>query len=56
MPQMPYPSPQGIRAVLQFLAPKQPKAATAGPEEFYDNSVLKKIEESGFSRGLIAQR
>lgn len=56
MPQMPYPSPQGIRAVLQFLAPKQPKAATASPEEFYDSGVLKKIEESGFTRALIAQR
>jgi len=56
MPQMPYASPQGVRAVLQFLAPKQPKAATASPEEFYDNSFLKKIEESGFTKALVARR
>lgn len=52
MPQMPFPSAQGVRAVLQFLAPKQPKAATANPEEFYDLSFLKKIESSGFIKSL----
>jgi NitT/TauT family transport system substrate-binding protein len=56
MPVMPYASAGGVRAVLQFLAAGQPKAATASPEEFYDNSVLKKIEESGFTRALIARR
>lgn len=56
MPVMPYPSAQGVRAVLQFLAPKQPKAATASPEEFYDVSYLKKIEESGFTKALAARR
>jgi NitT/TauT family transport system substrate-binding protein len=56
MPQMPYPSPQGVRAVLQFLAPKQPKAATANPEEFYDTSYLKKIESSGFVKSLDSGR
>lgn len=52
MPVVPYPSPQGIRAVLQFLAAKQPKAATASPEEFYDDSFLKRIEESGFTKSF----
>ena len=56
MPQMPYPSAQGVRAVLQFLAPKQPKAATANPEEFYDMSFLKKIESSGFIKSLDGRR
>ena len=27
--------------ILQFLAPRQPKAATASPEDFYDMSFLK---------------
>jgi NitT/TauT family transport system substrate-binding protein len=48
MPVMPYASANGVRAVLQFLAPRQPKAASAGPEEFYDMSFLKRIEQSGF--------
>jgi NitT/TauT family transport system substrate-binding protein len=52
MPVMPYATPQGVRAVLQFLAPRQPKAATANPEEFYDMSFLKKIEESGFVKSM----
>jgi ABC-type nitrate/sulfonate/bicarbonate transport system substrate-binding protein len=56
MPQMPYATPQGVRAVLQFLAPKQPKATTASPEEFYDMSFLKKIEASGFLKQLTPRR
>jgi NitT/TauT family transport system substrate-binding protein len=56
MPVMPYPSAQGVRAVLQFLAPKQPKAATANPEEFYDASYLRRIEESGFVKAFVGKR
>ncbi|HWP24364.1 MAG TPA: ABC transporter substrate-binding protein [Candidatus Binatia bacterium] len=56
MPVVPYPSAQGVRAVLQFLAPKQPRAATAHPEEFYDLSYLKKIEESGFVKAFANKR
>jgi ABC-type nitrate/sulfonate/bicarbonate transport system substrate-binding protein len=52
MPVMPYASNGGIKAVLQFLAARQPKAATASPEEFYDHSLLKKIEASGFTKGF----
>ena len=50
MPVVPYPSAAGLRSVLQNLAPRQPKAATANPEEFYDMSFLKKIEDSGFTK------
>jgi NitT/TauT family transport system substrate-binding protein len=56
MPVLPYASSPGIKAVLQFLAPRQPKAATASPEEFYDNSFLKKIEASGFTRALSGSK
>jgi NitT/TauT family transport system substrate-binding protein len=55
MPVMPYASVQGVKSVLQFLAPRQPKAATASPEEFYDMSFLKKIEESGFTKSLVSK-
>ncbi|HEX2225666.1 MAG TPA: ABC transporter substrate-binding protein [Candidatus Binatia bacterium] len=50
MPLMPYASSAGVKAVLQFLAPRQPKAASAAPEEFFDHSLLKKIEASGFTK------
>jgi hypothetical protein len=56
MPVMPYANPAGVRAVLQFLVAAQPKAATANPEEFYDNSFLKKIEESGFTKQFAGRR
>jgi NitT/TauT family transport system substrate-binding protein len=56
MPVMPYASASGIRSVLQNLGPRQPKAATASPEEFYDNSFLKRIEDSGFTKPFIAKR
>ena len=56
MPGMPYASVGGVKAVLQFLAPSQPKAATANPEDFYDMSYLKKIEASGFTRALVVRQ
>jgi NitT/TauT family transport system substrate-binding protein len=52
MPVMPYATPAGVKSVLQFLAPTQPKATTASPEEFYDMAILKKIEASGFTKGF----
>ena len=56
MPVMPYASPAGVRTVLQFLASRQPKAATVSPEEFYDMGFLKKIEESGFTKSFVSRR
>ena len=34
----------------------QPKAANANPEDFYDMSFLKKIEDSGFTKQLVSRR
>jgi len=56
MPVMPYASAAGVRSVLQFLAAGQPKAASASPEEFYDMSFLKRIEQSGLLKSLEAKR
>jgi ABC-type nitrate/sulfonate/bicarbonate transport system substrate-binding protein len=56
MPVMPYASNAGVKAVLQFLGTRNPKALTANPEDFYDHSFLKKIEESGFSKQFAARR
>ena len=56
MPVMPYASAAGVRSVLQLLAHQQPKAATANPEDFYDMSILKKIEQSGFVKSLAARK
>ncbi len=56
MPVMPYASVAGVKAVLQFLAAAQPKAATANPEDFYDMSILKKIDDSGFAKQFVIKR
>jgi ABC-type nitrate/sulfonate/bicarbonate transport system substrate-binding protein len=56
MPVIPYASAPGIRSVLQNLAARQPKAMTANPEDFYDMSFLKKIDESGFTKAWISRR
>ncbi len=56
LPVIPYSTPPGFRGVLQNLAPRQPKAANANPEEFYDNSFLKKIDDSGFTKQFAARK
>jgi ABC-type nitrate/sulfonate/bicarbonate transport system substrate-binding protein len=56
MPVIPYASAAGVKSVLQFLAPRQPKALSANPEEFYDNSFLKKIDDSGFTKPFALRR
>jgi hypothetical protein len=56
MPVMPYASVAGVKSVLQFLTASQPKAATANPDDFYDMSYLKKIEDSGFAKPFGARR
>jgi NitT/TauT family transport system substrate-binding protein len=56
MPLMPYASSAGVKAVLQFLGTRNPKAAAANPEDFYDHSLLKKIEDSGFPKQFAIRR
>jgi hypothetical protein len=55
MPVVPYASAEGVLSVLQFLAPRQPKAASSDPEEFYDMSFLKKIDGSGFTKSMSSK-
>jgi NitT/TauT family transport system substrate-binding protein len=42
----PYPTLEGIRATLDFLAEKEPKAKQAQPKEFVDLSLLEEIEKT----------
>lgn len=48
----PYPSVSGARTVLEFLAKDFPKAKTADPNSFIDNSLIKPLEDSGFIKSL----
>jgi NitT/TauT family transport system substrate-binding protein len=52
---IPYPRPGGIQTVLDTLVATQPKAATARPEEFYDDSFLRELEANGFFKALYGE-
>jgi len=52
---MPYPSVRGVETLLSFLDKENPKAKTADPKSFYDESLLKEIEQTGFVKTLYAK-
>ena len=49
---IPYPSPSGIKTVLESLVKENPKAKGADPNSFVDASILKSLEDSGFIKSL----
>ena len=49
---MPYPSMRGVETVLGFLEKDNPKAKTADPKSFVDDSLLREIDQSGFVKTL----
>ena len=49
---IPYPSPSGIKTVLESLVKENPKAKGADPSSFVDASILKSLEDSGFIKSL----
>jgi NitT/TauT family transport system substrate-binding protein len=51
-PEVPYPTPDGVKTMLDDLAPKNPKAAAADPKTFVDLSLIKEIEASGLIKQL----
>jgi ABC-type nitrate/sulfonate/bicarbonate transport system substrate-binding protein len=51
MPRIPYPTPNGIRLALESLS-DEPRAKTAKPEEFYDDTILRNLEREGFFQQL----
>jgi len=49
---IPYMPEEAIRTVLSLS--DNPKAAAADPKDFYDNSLLKELEDSGFVKELYS--
>jgi NitT/TauT family transport system substrate-binding protein len=49
---IPYPSLRGVETVLSFIEKDNPKAKTADPKSFVDDSLLREIDASGFVKGL----
>jgi NitT/TauT family transport system substrate-binding protein len=51
-PEVPYPTPDGVKTMLDDLAVKNPKAGTADPKQFVDLSLVAEIEKSGLIKKL----
>jgi NitT/TauT family transport system substrate-binding protein len=51
-PEVPYPTPDGVKTMLDDLAVKNPKAASADPRAFVDQSLVKEIEATGLIKQL----
>ncbi|OGQ81131.1 MAG: hypothetical protein A3F90_04070 [Deltaproteobacteria bacterium RIFCSPLOWO2_12_FULL_60_19] len=51
-PETPYPVPEGVKTMLDDMAPRNPKAAAADPKVFVDLTFVKELEDSGFIRQL----
>jgi NitT/TauT family transport system substrate-binding protein len=51
-PEVPYPTPDGVKTMLDDLAPKNPKATTADPKAFVDPSLIRELDSSGFIKQL----
>jgi ABC-type nitrate/sulfonate/bicarbonate transport system substrate-binding protein len=51
-PELPYPTSDGVKTLLDDMAGQNPKAATADPRTFVDMSLVKEVEASGFIKQL----
>ena len=51
-PEIPYPAAEGVKTLLDDMAPRTPKAAGADPKSFVDMSFVQELEASGFIRQL----
>jgi NitT/TauT family transport system substrate-binding protein len=48
LPRKPYPTVEGVKAVLDELSPKLPAAKTAQPRDFMDIRFIEELDRSGF--------
>ncbi|TMA88047.1 MAG: ABC transporter substrate-binding protein [Deltaproteobacteria bacterium] len=51
-PEVPYPTPDGVKTMLDDMARANPKAASADPKSFVDLSLVTELEKSGFIKQL----
>jgi len=47
---VPYPSAQAIQGVLDAADGDRPEARNARPAEFYDDRLVRELDETGFVR------
>jgi ABC-type nitrate/sulfonate/bicarbonate transport system substrate-binding protein len=51
-PEVPYPNAEGVKTLLDDIAPRTPKAATAEPKSFVDLTLVQELEAAGFFKQL----
>jgi NitT/TauT family transport system substrate-binding protein len=54
-PEATAPSPEGVKTMLDDLAPRNPKAKAADPRQFVDMSFVNELESSGFIKRLYGR-
>jgi NitT/TauT family transport system substrate-binding protein len=54
-PEVPHPTVDGVKTLLDDLAGKNPKAAEVNPKELVDGSFVDEMERSGFIKQLYAK-
>lgn len=54
-PDVPHPTPNGVKTLLDDLAAKNPKAAEANPRDMVDGSFVEEMERSGFIKQLLVK-
>ncbi len=54
-PEVPSPTPDGVKTLLDDIAGKTPKAGEANPKEFVDGSFVEEMERSGFIKRLYSR-
>ena len=54
-PKIPMPTPEGVKTLLDDMAPRNPKAKTAEAKQFVDMSFVQELESSGFIKRLYAK-
>ena len=52
VPKKPYPTAQGIKALLELAAKDRPEAVKVAPQRIMNTSLLKELDDSGFIDGL----
>ena len=55
LPEIPLPSPEGVKTYLDYLAPSRPGAAKANPKDFVDLNFVQEVQASGFVRQLYGR-
>jgi NitT/TauT family transport system substrate-binding protein len=51
-PEVPHPNAEGVKTLLDDIAPRTPKAAAADPKTFVDMTLVQELEASGLIRQL----